>query len=80
MIKRVLNAPINLYFDKTPLSRIMSIFSKDLNQLEIQMTYHISTFTGTLYSLIGIALLAVQAHYSMIILIPFAIFMCISLL
>lgn len=59
MIKRVLNAPINLYFDKTPLSRIMSIFSKDLNQLEIQMTYHISTFTGTLYSLIGIAFLAV---------------------
>jgi hypothetical protein len=49
MIKRVLNAPINLYFDKTPLSRIMSIFSKDLNQLEIQMAYHISTFTGTLY-------------------------------
>jgi|CryBogDrversion2_5_1035270.scaffolds.fasta_scaffold146608_1 ABC-type multidrug transport system fused ATPase/permease subunit len=80
MIKRVLNAPINLYFDKTPLSRIMSIFSKDLNQLEIQMTYHISTFTGTLYSLIGIAFLAVQAHYSMIILIPFVFIMCISLL
>ena len=44
------------------------------------MTYHISTFTGTLYQLIGIAVLAVQAHYSMFILIPFAFVMCINLL
>lgn len=35
MLHAVLNAPVNLYFDKTPLSRILNIFSKDLNQLEI---------------------------------------------
>jgi ABC-type multidrug transport system fused ATPase/permease subunit len=49
MMHSVLNAPINLYFDKTPLSRILNIFSKDLNQLEIQMSYHMSSFVGMLY-------------------------------
>jgi ABC-type multidrug transport system fused ATPase/permease subunit len=31
MMHSVLNAPVPLYFDKTPLSRILNIFSKDLN-------------------------------------------------
>ena len=31
MLHSVLNAPVNLYFDRTPLSRILNIFSKDLN-------------------------------------------------
>lgn len=49
MMHSVLHAPVNLYFDKTPLSRLLNIFSKDLNQLEIQMSYHISAFVGMLY-------------------------------
>ena len=31
MIKRVAYAPVNLYFDITPLGRILNIFSKDHN-------------------------------------------------
>jgi len=30
MVKYVLNAPINLYFDVTPIGRILNKFSKDL--------------------------------------------------
>jgi len=30
MLNRVINAPINLYFDITPIGRIMNRFSKDL--------------------------------------------------
>ena len=30
MIERVLKAPINIYFDTTPIGRIMNRFSKDL--------------------------------------------------
>ena len=49
MAHSILKAPVNLYFDKTPLGRIMNVFSKDLNQLEIQMSYHISSFVGFSY-------------------------------
>jgi ABC-type multidrug transport system fused ATPase/permease subunit len=30
MVERVMNAPINLYFDRTPIGRILNRFSKDL--------------------------------------------------
>ena len=34
MIERVLKAPVNLYFDVTPIGRILNKFSKDLNATE----------------------------------------------
>ena len=34
MIKRVLGAPINLYYDVTPTGRILNKFSKDLSVIE----------------------------------------------
>lgn len=34
MIKSVTNAPINLYFDKTPSGRILNRFSSDINKLD----------------------------------------------
>lgn len=34
MIDRVINAPVNLYFDVTPIGRIMNRFSKDLSSVE----------------------------------------------
>ena len=37
MIDRALHAPVNLYFDVTPVGRILNKFSKDLNGLEAQM-------------------------------------------
>lgn len=35
MIYHILRAPINLYFDTTPLGRIMNRFSTDLNLIEV---------------------------------------------
>ena len=80
MARSVLNAPVNLYFDKTPIARILNVFSKDLNQLEIQMSYHMSAFVGMLYQLLSIAFVAVVAHYYMLILIPLVALLCIDLL
>lgn len=34
MLVRVMNAPINLYFDVTPIGRILNRFSKDLSVME----------------------------------------------
>ena len=33
MIEKVTNAPINLYFDVTPIGRVLNKFSGDLNGL-----------------------------------------------
>ena len=33
MITRVVNAPINLYYDITPIGRVLNKFSNDLNDL-----------------------------------------------
>jgi ABC-type multidrug transport system fused ATPase/permease subunit len=79
MMHSVLNAPVNLYFDKTPLSRILNIFSKDLNQLEIQMSYHMSSFVGMLYQLLSIAFVAIAASKYMAFLIPFVLIMCLDI-
>lgn len=42
MIEKVLEAPVNLYFDVTPIGQILNRFSKDLSQLESQMGFQIS--------------------------------------
>ena len=39
MIFRVMHAPINTYFDVTPIGRILNKFSKDLNQVETLFGY-----------------------------------------
>jgi ATP-binding cassette, subfamily C (CFTR/MRP), member 1 len=70
MVKAVLSAPVNLYFDVTPTSRILNVFSKDLNQLEIQMAFYMSTFMGMSYQLLSIAYVAAAAHIYMLILLP----------
>jgi hypothetical protein len=35
MLEKVMDAPVNLYFETTPIGRIMNKFSRDLNALEM---------------------------------------------
>ena len=35
MINRIVRAPVNLYYDITPIGRILNKFSKDINSIEI---------------------------------------------
>ena len=39
MIVAVSKAPINLYFDQTPIGRILTKFSKDLTHLENRLLF-----------------------------------------
>jgi len=34
MFVKTLNAPVNLYFDKTPSGRILNKFSKDIDKID----------------------------------------------
>lgn len=37
MLSKVMCAPVNLYYDITPIGRILNKFSKDLNDTETGM-------------------------------------------
>lgn len=39
MIKRVTNAPINLFFDVTPTGTVLNRFSKDLQMLDQNLCF-----------------------------------------
>ncbi len=49
MIRKVLNAPINLYFDVTPIGRILNKFSKDLSGVELSFSWEIGSFFAMIY-------------------------------
>lgn len=52
MITRILNAPVNLYFDVTPIGKSLNKFSKDLNQLEDGLGYQVGAMTVLFYNLL----------------------------
>lgn len=70
MISRVLNAPINLYFDTTPSGRILNKFSKDLSAIESMLVYLIGTFYAALYSTISILVVSVIVVWWIIFFVP----------
>ena len=59
MIERILNAPINLYFDTTPTGRIINRFTKDLQPVEVAMVYNMGTCYQNLYSLLATMVMSV---------------------
>ena len=70
MIKRVLNAPVNLYFDTTPLGRILNRFSKDLSVAETVMPWSIANFYAAFYGLMAVLALSVLDSPYLILLFP----------
>ena len=59
MLHKVLCAPINLYYDVTPIGQILNRFSKDLNVLDSQICFTIGSFCACLYQAIAALLVAV---------------------
>jgi ABC-type multidrug transport system fused ATPase/permease subunit len=59
MIKCVLNAPINLYFDTTPIGRIMNRFSKDLQLIEVMFNYQVGGLYVATYLLLSIIVMSI---------------------
>ena len=49
MLKKVFNAPINLYFDVTPIGRILNKFSKDLTGIEREFAWEVGNFLAVVY-------------------------------
>lgn len=51
MITRIIHAPINLYYDITPIGKSLNKFSKDLNDLELYFGYIIGNVLANSYVL-----------------------------
>jgi hypothetical protein len=52
MAQSILKAPVNLYYEVTPIGRILNRFSKDLSAIETQQGWMLGYFMLTVYALI----------------------------
>jgi len=59
MLNRVLCAPINLFYDVTPIGKILNRFSKDLNVMDSQICFTVGSFLACLYQAIAALIVAV---------------------
>mmetsp|Transcript_31687 Transcript_31687/g.48507 ORF Transcript_31687/g.48507 Transcript_31687/m.48507 type:complete len:225 (-) Transcript_31687:919-1593(-) len=71
MVDRILHAPINTYFDVTPIGRVLNKFSKDLNAIENQMPWQVGVFFVMLMSLLQTCSLAIYAFKWFLAILPF---------
>lgn len=70
MINRVLQAPVNLYFDTTPIGRIINKFSKDLNQVEASFGWTLGTIYALVFTLLYTVIIAIVALPWVALLLP----------
>jgi len=61
MIRRVSNAPINLYYDVTPIGRVLNKFSSDLGDLSTQLGFTYGSMLAMFYNLIQVVVIAAFA-------------------
>jgi ABC-type multidrug transport system fused ATPase/permease subunit len=70
MLNKVFNAPINLYFDVTPIGRILNKFSKDLTGIEREFGWEIGNFLAMIYQALAIIIVAVIVVKWILVLLP----------
>lgn len=59
MLQKVFNAPINLFFDVTPIGRILNKFSKDLSGIEREFAWDVGAFLAMTYQALAILIVSV---------------------
>lgn len=74
MINKVLNAPINLFFDVTPIGRILNRFSKDLFVIDCHLSFCFGWFTVLFYYTMSVFVIAIIAVKWIIFGMPFVFY------
>lgn len=59
MVDKVINAPVNTFYDVTPLGRLLNRFSKDLSVIESTLVFEIGTGYVNFYNLFSVFGIAV---------------------
>ncbi|KAL4167261.1 hypothetical protein KRP22_012747 [Phytophthora ramorum] len=63
LFRRVLSAPVNLYFDVTPVGRIPNRFSNDLDQMDSVLPQHYQSLFQSLGVLVGCLVVCALASF-----------------
>mmetsp|Transcript_109751 Transcript_109751/g.151884 ORF Transcript_109751/g.151884 Transcript_109751/m.151884 type:complete len:219 (+) Transcript_109751:412-1068(+) len=79
LITLVLQAPINLFFDVTPVGKILNLLTKDLYILDYNLSFSVGTFMSTVYLAISCLIVATVAVPWILIAIFILMLMGISL-
>lgn len=77
MLHKVLQAPINLYYDVTPIGQILNRFSKDLDVIDGEIQYSVGSFFACFYQ--AVAAIAVALYVVPYIIVAVAIMLFIGI-
>lgn len=79
MIAKLIYAPVNEFFDRVPLGRVLNRLSKDLNIVDSELGFAVGAFIVGFYGALGSMILSVYGT-SYWILIPIAFYVFFSYL
>jgi len=74
MLTKILNAPVNLFFDVTPLGRLINRLSNDLESVDIDMPVLIGNIAAGFWSFISCIILTILTIYWSLLSMPLFIF------
>lgn len=78
MISNLLYAPLNEFFDRVPLGRILNRLSKDINVLDTMISFSLASLLASVFFMIGTVFLCVYSS-SIWVLIPIVIYIVFCL-
>jgi ATP-binding cassette subfamily C (CFTR/MRP) protein 1 len=76
MLERVASAPINLYFDITPIGRILNHFGTDLQVVEGGLYQHIQEFAFMILNTLQVLLMVVAVVPHMLVVLAIMVYKC----
>ena len=80
MIEKVLRAPVNLYFDTTPIGSILNKFTRDLNEIESIFSSLVGTAFGMVFLLIYSIVMGIIVLPYLALMLPVILFISYCLL
>ena len=80
MVDKVMDAPINLYFDVTPMGRILNKFSKDISLVDRQIPFSFGNLFVTLYQAVAVVGFAIVIVPWSLLIFPITAVICVKLL